>query len=71
MHLDWLVMAFSLFSYTCFTTHNGLHGHAGMTEGGKQRTPDWLMKALGREPAPEQDTKTLKDLFGDDFKAPN
>ena len=44
---------------------------AGMTENGKQRTPDWLMKALGRDPQPEdENVRTLKDLFGEDFQKP-
>lgn len=39
---------------------------AGMTDSGKQRTPDWLSDLLGVErAAPEDpDAPTLKKLFG-------
>eukprot|EP00200_Dunaliella_tertiolecta_P004447 CAMPEP_0202338324 /NCGR_PEP_ID=MMETSP1126-20121109/645_1 /ASSEMBLY_ACC=CAM_ASM_000457 /TAXON_ID=3047 /ORGANISM="Dunaliella tertiolecta, Strain CCMP1320" /LENGTH=172 /DNA_ID=CAMNT_0048928679 /DNA_START=205 /DNA_END=723 /DNA_ORIENTATION=- len=49
----------------------GLRYIPGMTENGKQRTPDWLAKALGMDPQPEDpNAKTLKDLFGEDFQKP-
>lgn len=39
----------------------------GMTDSGKQRTPDWLMKLLGQEPMAEDPTGgvTLKSLLGE------
>lgn len=37
--------------------------HAGATEGGKQRTPDWLGKIFGMEPQVEA---PRLNLFGDE-----
>jgi len=38
---------------------------AGMTKSGKQKTPEWLQKALGVEvPETEGEGKTLADLLG-------
>jgi hypothetical protein len=37
----------------------------GMTKNGKQKTPEWLQKALGVEvPEVEGQGKTLRDLLG-------
>jgi hypothetical protein len=53
--------SFSLpFTQPCATSISGL------TNNGKQRTPDWLSDLLGVERAPpeSEDTLTLKKLFG-------
>eukprot|EP00775_Hariotina_reticulata_P010730 gene10730-10886_t len=40
-------------------------GYNGMTKSGKQKTPEWLQKALGVEvPETEGEGKTLADLLG-------
>jgi hypothetical protein len=58
-HTMYKTASFCLF--LCFLLHD-----AGLTESGKQRTPDWLSDLLGveRAPQPSEESVTMQKLFG-------